>query len=616
MINAVLISSAVFAQEEMFLSLTRKAAILSDMPTNVSVITASEIKQKRATNAGEILKEQAGLISGQYGTYGANNNLMLRGSSPEQVLILVDGRRINDPSMGLVNVSAIPANNIEKIEIIRGGASAIYGTGAFGGIINIITKQPKEDTPSIELGVSGGSFNTQAYQLNMSAKKGPISATAAAGKSLSNGYRQNSKFDSQNFFARFGYDAGTAGSFDLSSSFYTADFGVPGVGITLDKYDGELERTASSPDVKQKDTKSYWRLEHTIPISDNTLKSSVYASDNLTNYNYPSNFQNDDYKTVVFGGDAQFYHRIGTTFGAEWWQEMYKSYDNMFSNTKIDKNRIIAAAFLQQELKLNDFTFIPSARYDNNSIFGGIFSPRITVTYRASDALKFSANSAKAWRAPTFNELYWQRESFTYQGTTYITEGNTNLVPEEGITSDIGAEYTAKDYKTSLTAFVNTSDKLISWVSSFDQATNTSLYKTQNINKSRQAGAEFTFNHKLASGLYHSVNYTYLWAEDTESHTLLTYRPRNTANYKVTYLTALNTRFDVSAQYSGDQQTGSTPSALPEFTLVNVGVSQVIKDSELWVKANNVTDKKYQTRNKYPLPGINYMAGVTVKFWK
>lgn len=609
-------ATAVSAEEGVFLSLTRKARSISEMPTNVSVITAAEVAEKKAANAGELLKSEAGLTLGQYGTsYGGQTNVMLRGSSPEEVLVLIDGRRTNDPSMGLVNLGSIPAGNIEKIEIIRGGASAVYGTSAFGGIINIITKKPKDDATSAELGFTGGSFNTQGYKLNLNAKKGPLSGFASAGKSISDGWRDNSKFDGKDFFGRLNYEAGEYGNYDLSASLVSADYGVSGLGATLDKYDGTAEKAASS-DAKQKDTKTYCRIVQELPAGENQFNNSVYVSQTDTNYEFPSNFQNDDYKTLVFGAESRYSMESGLTLGAEWWEEKYRNFDKMNSFDKIDRSRITTALYAQQELSAGAFAFIPSARCDSNSVFGSIVSPRVTVTWQASAPLKVSANTARAWRAPTFNELYWARESFAYKGVNYVTEGNSTLVPEEGITSDIGAEYTGKSFKAGMTAFLTDSRNLISWNSTFDAATNTSLYKTENINASRQTGAELTFSNKIASGLYQSVNYTYLWAEDTQNKRLLNYRPRNAANYTVTYLTAFDMKIDLTAQYTGEQETWemSYP-VLPEFTLLNLGISQKIRDTEIWARANNLTDKKYQTRNKYPLPGFNFSAGVTVKFW-
>jgi outer membrane cobalamin receptor len=606
------------AGDEVFLSLTKGAKPAKELPANTATVTNAEITESKPLALADSMKDKAGIVYGQYGTLGGAMHMMIRGSSSEQVLVLIDGRRVNDPSMGLVDTGAIPMDSVERVEIIRGGLSSMYGTGAFGGVVNIITRQPVDETPSLDLSISAGSLNTRSFEASVQAKKGALSTFVTAGKTLSDGFRANSDYDANDFFARFGYDAGLTGQFDLTTSFNRRKFGDPGPGVSLDAYDGTLEKTASADAIEDSDS-SYWRLGHVKDFGELTLKSSLYASDKDKKYTYPSNFEDDEYRTFVYGGDAQVSNRGGATAGAEWWEEKNKQLDNMFSTVLMDKSRVVTAVYIQQELNAGKFTFIPSVRYDDNSAFGGVASPHITAVYRAGDRLKLSANSGKIWRAPTFNELYWPYNSFTYNGTTYVTLGNKDLSPEEGIASDFGAQYDLQNFTVKLVGFYTQSRNLINWVSAFDPVTNTSTYATENIGKAVQTGAEFELGHKLAPGLYHKFNYTNLWAEDTENKTRLTYRPMNTANYGISWMLPSDTRFDVSAQYVSEVLTGTTPSVLPEYTLLNAGVSQKLRDIELWAKVNNLADKKYQTRaaynGGYPLPGITYTAGVKVKFW-
>lgn len=606
------------AQDDVFLSLTKGAKPVQDLPANTATVSSAEINATKPEALSDAMKDKAGITYGQYGTLGGNFNLMIRGSAPEEVLILIDGRRINDPAMGIVDAGSVPMDAVERVEIIRGGLSSMYGTGAFGGVVNIITKRPADETPSLEVSASGGSLNTRSYSASLQARKGPVSTLVTAGKTLSDGFRANSDYDASEFFANFGYDAASAGRFELVTSLKRRKFGDPGIGVSLDKYDGTAEKAASA-DAREDTSDAYWRLGHEKGWDDIMLKSSVYASDKDKKYTYPMNFEDDEYKTFVYGGDIQASNRAGLTAGAEWWEERNKQLDNIMYTVKMDKCRVVTAVYAEQELKNGNFTFIPSVRYDDNSAFGGVASPHLTAICQASERVKLSANTGKIWRAPTFNELYWPYNSFVYNGVTYVTLGNKDLNPEEGIASDIGAAYETKSLTMKLTGFYTQSRNLINWVSAFDAATQTSTYMTQNIGKAVQTGAEFEFGQKLAAGLYHKFNYTHLWAEDTENKARLAYRPMNTANYSVSWMLPTETRFDVSAQYVSDQLTGSTPSELPEYALLNAGVSQKIKDAEIWGKADNITDKKYQTRaaynGGYPLPGITYSVGVKVKFW-
>ena len=135
-------------EEILFLSLTKTAEPLSNLTTNLTVITEEEIKEKSAKTLGDIIESELGIAYKNYGPLGQNQSVFMRGASSAQTLVLVDGRRVNSISLGGADFTAIPANMIEKVEIIRGSGAAIYGTGAFGGVINVITKKATPLTPN------------------------------------------------------------------------------------------------------------------------------------------------------------------------------------------------------------------------------------------------------------------------------------------------------------------------------------------------------------------------------------------------------------------------------------------------------------------------------------
>ena len=590
---------------DIFVSLTRKAEPAEKLPVNVTNISNAEISEKKPLALSDVLTDQTGVSYGLNGTIGGTVNLMLRGSTPEQVLVLLDGQRMNDISMGSIDLGTIPTENIDRVEIIRGGLSSMYGTGALGGVINIITKQASDSAPNLDLSFSGGSFNTRKYSVNMQAKKDDLSAFVSAGKTLSDGYRNDSDFSGNDFFAKFGFNGRSAGQFGLTASFNTDDFGFPGQAqtasgqpLTPDKYDGTLEKAATYAS-RQKDYKSYWRADNTKSWDSLTLKSSVYTTFKDSKYTDP--YTDDDYRSSIFGGDVQLSNGIGTTFGAEWWEEMFKRFDNLAGAAVIDRSRVNTAGYVQQEIYSGKFGLIPSVRFDQNSVFNGVASPHLTATYQANDRVKLSANSGKVWRAPAFDDLYFNSFYFV---------GDPNLKPEEGIASDAGVEYKTDNWKTSVTAFLTDTKYLITSVPGAN-----GVFDAVNLGQTRQSGVEYEFSQKIASGLYHKLNYTYLSARDTIKDKPLVYRPQDTVNYGLSYTTKANTRFDASAQYVSGMETNQTPSSLPSYGLLNLGISQKFKDAELWVKVDNVTNKIYQTRLGYPLPGTVYSAGLSVKFW-
>jgi outer membrane receptor for ferrienterochelin and colicins len=589
------------AQEnnEVFLSLTRHAEPIADLPTSVSTVPNSQIRAKESLTLSDAINNQLSINVSQQGTVGQNSTLSIRGSSSEQVLVLIDGRRINSVSLGTADLSSIPANRIDHIEIIRGSASAQYGTSAFGGVVNVITKRAAENTPLFDVGASYGSFNTQDYSITANLRRDALSAMVTADKTLTDGWRKNSDLDADDFLVNLGYDAGNIGKFDLSGSLFRSDLGVPGpiTGLTPSMFNGTIEKTASTPDARQTYDKRYIRLTHTTPGETRSLKTIVYASDDKLNFNVPSWFSNTDYDSPVFGTELQYNAGYGLTVGGEWWEEKHKQTDLLLNTDVIDRSRVNTAGYVQEQFNAGRFLFIPELRYDDNSAFGSVMTPRLSVVYRASDALKLSANSGKTWRAPTFNELYYPLDPWGFAG-------NPDLKPEEGISSDIGAEYRFGTYRTALTLFQTDTDNLIVWGMT-----------PQNIGKSRQRGAEFEIGGKIVSGVSHRLGYTYLWAEDLDANTQLIYRPQNMLNYTVACLLPWNSKADLSAQYVGSQKTETAGVRLPEYTLVGLRLAHTIGSAEIWVKGDNLLDTKYETRLGFPLPGLTVAGGVTVKFW-
>jgi outer membrane cobalamin receptor len=595
-----------------FLTLTRKPEKLAALPVNITSVTSEQLENDKPLDVGEALYDLPGININRIGSAGSNISIMVRGASSDQVLVLIDGRRANDPASGEASLSMIPTSQIDRIEIIRGGASAIYGTGASGGVINIITKTPAENRPSIELNANTGSYASSAYDISMRAADGPLSVFVTAGKSASDGWRQNSDYDRNNFFGSFSYDAHNTGKFSLTASFVNDRLGAPGTGPLVEQYDGKKELVADTPFARQSDSNADWKLEHVKSWNDYSLKSCVYASDKDNTLNNPPKPMYQDNSSFVFGSEIQLSNNRGSMLGGEWYEESYKQKDLIAGITAVEKDKITTAVYVQQELKTGKFNFIPSLRYDQNSVFDGVACPHLSIVYTPNDVLKLSANSGKVWRAPTFNDLYYPLDPWG-------EVGNPKLVPEQGIASDAGAELKFTNADIKLNIFNIDMENLIMW----QPIPGTTGWTPTNLGKSVQAGAEFEFGQKLISGLYHKLNYTYLWAQNTSAlnsgdpnaQQLLIYRPRNMLNYGINYTALWDMDFGVEAQYVSERTTGQTPALLPEYRVYNFMVSKKIKDLKLWARVDNFTNERYQTRVAYPLPGTTWTTGISVKFW-
>ncbi|MCX5782578.1 MAG: TonB-dependent receptor [Elusimicrobia bacterium] len=611
------------SSKDVFLSLTRRAESMRQMPTSVSVIGNERIKNTKARDLGELVDSELGLVRSKYGSLGASSTLSIRGSTAEQVLILIDGRRANSISSGDTNLSAIPLDSVERVEIIRGSASAIYGTNAMGGIVNIITKGYDENMPKIDFGASAGSYGERNFKLHLNLKKDRLYGVAIAGNEAGNGWRENSAFESQNFFARLGYDLVKYGNLELSSSLYSNELGVPGklftttyLPLSVDMYDGTLETKASSPDAIQKTVKKSIKLEHKKTIPYGSLSTVIHSSDESMKYKNPSSFLDGQYDSGVFGLESKYMMDSGFTVGGEWWEERYKKTNLLADSVDVNRSRVNSSGYAQYKLGLNKFVILPSIRFDDNSAFGSVFTPQLGVVYLVSEAGKISLNAGKSWRAPTFDTLYWPVETSVYSGVTCVTKGNASLKPEQGMGYDAGFEIESAKFGTGVTFFNSETKDLIIWLPDYNSATNTETWTPMNVSNTMSTGAEMNLSHKISSSLVQEIAYTYDWSEDADKKAVLFYRPRNIVKYSIKYITVFGLKADADLKYTGSQKTDNqTIDELKEYYLLDLKISQKFKDTEIWIKAENLTDTKYQTRLGFPLAGAAFYAGFEMKFW-
>ena len=188
-------SSAVVI-DEIVVTATRMAEPLLKASASITVVTAEEIAARGATRLDEVLQDVVGLHVVSSGPRGSLSSASIRGSEAAQVLVLIDGVRLNSPQYGQFDLNQLPVavNEIEQVEVLRGAASALYGSNALGGVINIITRAP-EETPSTQVGWTEGERDTRIVSGSTSRQAGDFRYRLGAEYQESDGYRKNSDFD-------------------------------------------------------------------------------------------------------------------------------------------------------------------------------------------------------------------------------------------------------------------------------------------------------------------------------------------------------------------------------------------------------------------------------------
>jgi outer membrane receptor for ferrienterochelin and colicin len=262
-------------------------------------------------------------------------------------------------------------------------------------------------------------------------------------------------------------------------------------------------------------------------------------------------------------------------------------------------------------------------RFDHNSQFGGQANPRLSVAYKPVSAFKVSGNVGRAFRAPTFEDLYSPSSSWpaSMWGPAGDTKGNESLKPERAWGYDCGVEGSLGDSLVAqVTAFRSDVRDLIAW-SEVDPDPNYEKWRPVNVGRVFNQGIEAGMNHKLIMGFEHGANYTYLESKGRQvgqaEYKTLMYSPRHRAGYRLDFACDFGLKAGVSANYTHrvrwDDSFG-TVHQLPGYTVVDARISQRIGVAEAFFAVDNIFDRRYQSREYYPLPGRSYYGGASVRW--
>jgi iron complex outermembrane recepter protein len=216
--------------DEVVVTGTRSEEKVERIPANVTVIDQEDIKNSSAKNVPDLLRSQEGIVVRDLLANGKSAQVDLRGfgeAAPYNNLVLVDGRRVNEIDLSGVDWTQIPLDQIERIEIVRGTGTVLYGDNAVGGVINIITKTPS-DRFAFSAGATSGSYGRNKEQVSVSGGQGPLAASFYGSYDSTHGYRENNDYRAKDVGGKLLYDAASFLSLNVSGSYHTDDYGLPG----------------------------------------------------------------------------------------------------------------------------------------------------------------------------------------------------------------------------------------------------------------------------------------------------------------------------------------------------------------------------------------------------
>ena len=578
---------------------TRTEVEISDAPQSISVITKEEIRNTPDRTIPEIIQRAAGVQINQNGPIGSISTVQIRGSEAGQVLILIDGRRINDAQNGQFDLSNLPLtkDDIERIEVLRGGASALYGSDAMGGVVNIITKTPTRE-PSTRVAASVGRFGTQEYSLSSRWKPGPLGYGLFASWGRSDGYRPNSDYQGLTLGGELYYDLPWKGELKVSARNIQKEIGLPGpINFT-------------DPDDRQKDNLTQLDLNYRDKIGSNvTLDFKGWQNINRNTFDpgtqgfsSGSFTVNNSYAT---GGNFQATALIGSanlvTGGIEAIQNRVDS-----SASGVHQGTT-GAIYLQDEIEVaKPVTATLGLRYDANSLFQDQLDPRAALLVRLPWETRVRASVARSYRAPTFNDLFWPATGFT--------EGNPNLQPEKAWSYELGGEKKFGDLAIfKVAGFYRDVTNLILWAPGTDF-----VWRPSNVQSAHIWGAETELVFHPWKGLSIPLNYSYLYPQDQSTGGPITNKPKHIVNAGVEYVTSFGLKSSLKGRYV-QYYVNSTSTLNRDYFVVDARLAYEFKvyqkfKGEGFVSLTNAFDRHYQINEGYPMPPSSLNGGVSFAF--
>lgn len=619
-------SSRVYKMSEIVVSATRTSTPSIEIASSISVIDSVEIAQSHKTNILGLLKDQYGLSIMQSGGPGQLAQLYIRGANPGHVLVLIDGVKLNMPDDpgNSYDFSNLPVDNIEKIEVLRGPQSTLYGSNAMAGVINIITKKGYGKS-SYFLNVEGGSLNTYKGIAGTSGSYGPadysvsFSKTKSAGVSeadASYGNTEPDGYEIYNVSSRFGYTINPDIKLNAYAQFNTGT-------ADLDQWGGQY---GDDPTYKFHHEEGSYEADADINSFNGVWRQNVSLSfmRNLRRYNYDSILYNPTSAMSFYQGDQyQFgWHNIIKaaqsqllTVGLEAAKQSSSSastylstvYGNSISSfPQKDMNTI--SGYLQDQIKLSGNIFTTAGiRYDNFGDLGSAVTYRIAQTYLVEAiGTKLKAVFGTGFKAPSLYDLF---------APIY---GNKDLKSEKSSGWEAGFEQYlfSSNILFGFTYFSNTFWDLIGYDSN---------YRNINIDKANTNGIESYFTADFKEITF-SASYTYTNTADktpgsSDENLSLIRRPKNTAALKLNCNISSKADANIDLAYIGkrdDKDFSYYPVKrvqLGDYTLLGASVTySILENVKIYGRIENALDKKYEDVLGYGTAGRTGYIGLKLNF--
>lgn len=574
---------------------TRTAQTANETIASVTVITEEDIQRRQVRSVEELLRGETGLQVINNGGRGKVTSVLMRGTNSEHVLVLIDGIKVGSASLGITSFQDIPVTQIERIEIVRGPRSSLYGAEALGGVIQIFTKRG-EGAWKPSLSLTAGSDETYEGTVGVRGGSDAIFYNYSLSAADSEGFDSCDGAAATDFTACFNDEPDDDGYQNWSGSASVGSRFDNGSEVTLSYLHSDSETEFDGNFQNESETvQQVLGLNSAIAINDIwwlkiVAGRSADESDNFKDSVFSSRFDTER-DSVTLQNDFILFSRDTLTIGADYNRDEIDSNED-FTVTERENY----GGFIQYLAALGGHDIELSGRYDDNEQFGYQVTGGIAYGANVSDHLRFITSYGTAYHAPTFNDLY------------FPDFGNPELQPEESRSFEIGFkgnyEADAGEVGAANWSFVwfNTLiDDLIGFDENFDAI---------NVDKAKIKGVEFSYDNRMHQ--HWLVGFGFTWQSPTSESgatrgNLLPRRAERSGRLDVDYLaTRWSAGMTLTAASSSFDDRGNTRELGAWQTVDLRGEMGVTEDLSLQLKVENLFDKEYETASDYNQPGLGF----------
>jgi vitamin B12 transporter len=611
----------VFDLGEIVVTATRWPRPIGEVSAAITVIDAEEIAKGGEITVFEALRGLGGLDVVQTGGPGGVTSIFLRGAPSRHTLVLVDGVKVNSPTTGMFNFAHLTVDNIERIEIVRGPQSTLYGSDAIGGIINIITKR-RVTPPRWEVSAEAGSLATGRVSLAGSGNVEPFHYSFSASRFDTRGISraavgvEDDGYENTSFSTRLGFPVFEDAKLDfiLRYTDATADLdGWGAIGPVNDlNYISDKESLAFSANFSQPLTEK-WGHKVNISMSDESLEykdpdtqgHNSKIDTRISTLSWQHEFMAGEVSTFIAG--VEWEKQEGVFKGMPWFGPavFVKRFDESITNW---------GYYLQHQLNLREEFFLTTGiRLDEHETFGRDTNYQLGVAYLLPEIpVKLRGNWGTGFKAPTLSDLFWHEDWGWGMGLF----GNPHLLPEESVGYDLGVDFWGENFHIAATYFRNEFKNLIAWP---EVAPGTWRFKARNIDEARTEGAELEFSFLPVEALRVTANYTHtdtVVLAGAHKGKELARRPEVKRGLSFGYYFGENSSLNLSFNYIGDRwDDAANTRKLDSYTRADLAISHELAENfQVILRGENIFNERYQEAFGYGAPPASFFSGARMVF--